>query len=375
VTIVVVGAGIIGCSVAYELAVRGASVRVIDFRAAGDATRASAGTLAPYIEGHSPALRALGIASLALYDEFVRRVTADGGHDVEYARTGTLQVARDAIELTELVAEARDLGAAGVPHDLVDARDVRQLEGGLADVSGGLLLPEHGFVATQALTQGLAQAAQRVGAVLLTARATRVMPTLQGVEVTTPDELLSADAVVIAAGSWSGQLGAEPPANGHRITGQPPTTDHQPVRPIRGQLVHLRFDTPVVGRVIWGSGCYAVPWKDGSLLVGATVEDVGFDQSSTPEGVRSLARAVADLIPACRGARVQEVRVGLRPMTPDGLPAIGRSSTMRNVFYATGHYRTGVLLAPLTASLIADLVVDGRERPELALVRPGRLGL
>lgn len=376
-TIIVVGAGVVGCSIAYELASRGTQVRVVDPRGAGaGATRASAGTLAPHIEGHAPALGALGVGSLALYDDFVRRVTAESRQAVEYARTGTLQVARDAIELAELVVAARDLAAAGVAHEVLDAHGVRQLEGGLADVSGGLLIPEHGFVAPQALTKALAHAAQRLGATLLDTRVTSVTASPHGVEVATPAEILTADAVVIAAGSWSSEFRTQRPAN-HQppTTNQPPTTTHQPVRPIRGQLVHLRLDEPPVGRVIWGSACYAVPWKDGSLLVGATVEDVGFDESPTPDGVRSLVLAVADLIPASRGARVQEVRVGLRPKTPDGLPAIGRSSTMRNVFYATGHYRTGVLLAPLTASLIADLVVEGRERPELALVRPGRLGL
>jgi glycine/D-amino acid oxidase-like deaminating enzyme len=162
-----------------------------------------------------------------------------------------------------------------------------------------------------------------------------------------------ADAVVVATGAWAGD----------------------PVRPIRGQLVHLRFDAPPVDRVIWGNRCYAVPWRDGSLLVGATVEDVGFDESSTPDAVRNLSVAAAELIPAARGARIASVRVGLRPETPDGLPLVGRSSTMPSVFFATGHYRTGVLLAPLTARLVADLVLHGREDPLLALLSPGRLGL
>jgi glycine/D-amino acid oxidase-like deaminating enzyme len=111
------------------------------------------------------------------------------------------------------------------------------------------------------------------------------------------------------------------------------------------------------------------------VLVGATVEDVGFDERTTVDGVRGLLNAAVELIPALRHARFQEVRAGLRPKTADELPAIGRSSTMPHVFHAIGHYRNGVLLAPLTAALIADLVLDGRARPELALVRPDRLGL
>jgi glycine oxidase len=354
VTIIVVGAGIVGCSIACELASRGASVRVVDPRRAGEgATRASAGTLAPFIEGHLPSLRALGASSLALYNEFIGRLSRDSGAEIEYARSGTMQIARSSGEAAALAAAARELDACTVRHDLLDARGARDLEPGLAGVSAALVIPDHGFVAVQALTAALQRCAVRAGAAWMAERMTAVTPTASGVEVATTGGNLAADAVVIATGAWSGD----------------------PVTPIRGQLVHLRLEAPLVHRVIWGTDCYLVPWRDGSLLVGATVEDVGFDESPTPEGVRSLMQAAAGLVPAVRGARIQEVRVGLRPATPDGLPAIGRSSTMRNVFYATGHYRTGVLLAPLTASLVADLIVDGRERPELALVRPDRLGL
>ena len=148
-----------------------------------------------------------------------------------------------------------------------------------------------------------------------------------------------------------------------------------PVRPIRGQLVHLRFPEPPVSHVIWGTRGYLVPWQDGSLLVGATSEDVGFDERATAAGVQGLLERAGELVPAARTARFVEVRVGLRPLTADELPVIGASSTMRGVYYATGHYRNGVLLAPLTALMIADLLLDGRERQEHAAVRPDRFGL
>jgi thiazole synthase len=147
------------------------------------------------------------------------------------------------------------------------------------------------------------------------------------------------------------------------------------VRPIRGQLLSLSMDPRPAARVIWGTDCYVVPWKDGTVLVGATVEDVGFDESTTAAGIRGLLTAAIELMPALEHATFREARAGLRPKTADELPAIGRSSTMPHVFYAAGHYRNGVLLAPLTASLIADLVIEGRERPELADVRPDRFGL
>jgi glycine oxidase len=399
VTIVVVGGGIVGCSIAYELASRGARVQVVEPRDAGKgATHASAGTLAPYIESHSLAERLSGVPrslaerpggiprslaerldgvppssfrqlcvrSLAMFDGFIERVSRDARAEIEYQRSGTLQVARNSSESAELARLAQDLGNAGVDCEHVDACGARTLEGGLGEVSGALLIPEHGYVAAQVLTCALKQAAINLGAVWSTTRATAVGPSAHGVVVQTPGGPLAADAVVIAAGSWSSAFRDQSIETG---------TPVEPVRPIRGQLVQLRLDEPPARRVIWGKDCYLVPWRDGSVLVGATTEDVGFDESSTPEAVRTLVMAAAELVPAVRGARVQEVRVGLRPKTADGLPAIGPSSTMPGVFYATGHYRTGVLLAPLTASLIADLLIASREQPELAYLRPARLGL
>jgi glycine/D-amino acid oxidase-like deaminating enzyme len=127
--------------------------------------------------------------------------------------------------------------------------------------------------------------------------------------------------------------------------------------------------------VVWGADGYLVPWEDGRLLVGATVEDVGFDESVTTEGVQRLLECVQALLPAARSAKCEGARAGLRPATPDELPIIGASSTMPGVYYATGHYRNGVLLAPLTAIMVADLILNGYEREGLALVRPERFGL
>jgi glycine oxidase len=363
VTIVVVGAGIVGWAIAYELVSRGARVHVVDARGSGlGATRASAGILAPYIEGHIPELRALAVRSLGLYDRFIERVTADSGSSVEYERGGTLQVAFDAGEHQLLCSTAAALRDAGVAHAVLDASGTHALEPQVAaNIIGALHILDHGYVAPGALVHALATAATQRGALLTTARVTSIAGG-ETPSVVTATERIEGDAVVVAAGSWSGFLaggGAETPA----------------VKPIRGQLLQLRLTARAASRVIWGAGCYLVPWRDGTVLAGATVEDVGFEETATVAGVQHLLRESAMLLPILQHAAFEDVRTGLRPLTADELPAIGPSSTMRQVFYATGHYRNGVLLAPLTAALLADLLLDARRSPELALVRPDRLGL
>ena len=351
VQITVIGAGIVGLAIAHELASRGAGVRIVDARGAGQgATWASAGILAPHIEGHSDGLLKLGVASLQEYDRFVDRLTEDSDQLIEYQRSGTLQVALTAEEARRLSAAAARLASARVRHELLDAAAARRLEPALGDFTLALHVPEHGYVGVRSLVSALVEALAERDVVIAESQ-------VQDLHA----EAERADAVVVAAGSWSQDL----PAPGKGV----------PVRPIRGQIVHLRLPRPPASRVIWGERCYLVPWEDGSVLVGATSEDVGFDERATAAGVRSLLDRGTELLPELNAAFFDEVRVGLRPATPDELPVIGASSTMRGVFYATGHYRNGVLLAPITALAVADLVLDGRERPELADVRPDRFGL
>jgi glycine oxidase len=372
VNVTVVGAGIVGCATAYELARRGAQVRVIDPGEPGrGATRASAGMLAPFIEGHFSSLLDLGVRSLALYDDFVQRVRLDSGIEVEYARSGTLQIAAADDEMARLAALARTLSEAGVAHSLLDGPSVRRLEPGLSpDVRRALLIPSHGYVAASRLTSALVAAAVKRGVVFERASVTQMGHGPSGVCLHTSAGRIESDAAVVAAGSWSpriivgdvvGDVVASPAAS-------------PVVRPVRGQLVHLQTASPVATHVIWGPGCYIVPWKDGTALVGATVEEAGFDDRPTAGGVRGLLNAAVGWCPALEHAVFTGVRVGFRPGTADELPIVGRAS-VPNVFYATGHFRSGVLLAPLTASLIATLMIDGREGPGLETMRPGRFGL
>ena len=363
--IIVVGAGVIGCAVAHELARRGTSVQVVDDRTAGmGATQASAGVLAPYIEASDgSALLALTSRSLDLFDDFVASATAASGMRVGYRRTGTLDVALTDEAMRRFVATADALTRRGVDVELVDSLAARAREPHLtADVVGGLSIPSHGFVVAGELTRALAAAARRHGAQLVEhGRVRRISALGDEIVVHTDRGSLSSNGVVLAAGSWAGQVDVD-------------GAERVPVRPVRGQLLHLGWQGPPLRRVTWSERCYLVPWDDGTLLVGATVEDAGFDERTTLAGVHDLVEAAVELTPHAWTASFQAAKVGLRPATPDELPVIGRSAVLPNLMYATGHYRNGVLLAPLTAKLVADAILDNKQDPMLEATRPQRFG-
>ena len=364
--IIVVGAGIIGCAIAHELARRGASVEVVDDRPVGmGATQASAGILAPFIEARegNPLLD-LAVRSLDLYDAFIARVVADAGTAVSYRRTGTIDVALDQHDLETLRTTAGVLERRGVPALMLDAATTRSEEPHLADgVLGALLIEAHGFVAAGELTRALASAARRHGAQLIEPNRVRTIASRRGEMVVETDKgSLTGGAVVLAAGSWSGDITIEGVAR------------KPPIHPVRGQLLHLGSRGVPLRRVTWSSRCYLVPWDDGTVLVGATAEDAGFDERATAAGVRDLLEAVCDLTPRAWSASFLGARVGLRPATSDGLPIVGASCVIPNLMYATGHFRNGILLAPLTAQLVADALLENRLDAALQIVSPSRFG-
>jgi glycine oxidase len=361
---VVVGAGVIGLAVADALARRGAEVVVLDRRAPGrGASQASAGILAPYTEADAASpLLALGTRSLQLFDDFIAGAAARSGRRIEYARSGTLEVALDAHDAQQLQAARAWLDAAGVASDWLDAPALRAAAPAVTPAAlGALKIHAHGFVGVTSLVAALAQSARRAGAIIVTpAEAIRITPTRDQVEVRAGEERYHAESVVIAAGSWSRRV---------RVDG----VAELPVRPVRGQLLHLNWTAGAPpASVVWGPRCYTVPWSDGSLLVGATMEEVGFDESTTADGIRALTEAVVELLPGARAAAFIEARAGLRPATPDGLPAIGPLRAAPRVVMATGHFRNGILLAPLTAEVVADYVIDGKSDPVFEITSPGR---
>ena len=364
--IIVIGAGIIGCAVAYELARRGASVQVIDDRQPGmGATQASAGMLAPFTEAkdRNTVFLDLAVRSLDLYDEFVARVTQTSKMSVGYQRTGTIDVASTDERMAALRDVATRLQSRGVPLTLLDAAAARVAEPHLGhSVAGALFIGAHGYVQASELTRALVAAAQHHGAQFVEgSRASGVTKRGADLVVETGRESLTAGAVVVTAGSWAGQIDV---VGGARV----------PVRPVRGQLLHLAWQGAPLQRVTWGDHCYMVPWDDGTLLLGATQEEVGFDERTTVDGVRQLMNAACELVPDAAKASLMSARVGLRPGTPDTMPIIGWSQAAPNLMYATGHFRNGVLLSPLTAQLVADAMLSNNIDPALAAIGPLRFG-
>jgi glycine oxidase len=263
----------------------------------------------------------------------------------------------------ELIAVDAAARAAGVRCVMMDALQVRDLEPLVTPaVAAGAFIPDHGVVVPASLSQALTKAAATRGANFETDQVERVVPCEGGgFGVQTSRKRFRARRVVVAGGSWSGQLAIE---------GIP----RLPVRPVRGQLMHLTSPGPSLRRVIWGSGCYIVPSLAGPLSIGATMEEAGFDERVTVAAVRQLLGAAAELLPALCQAGFTGARVGLRPATPDQMPIMGRSQKFPGLFYATGHFRNGILLAPLTGRVLADLVLENREDTVLETTSPQRFG-
>jgi glycine oxidase len=353
---VVVGAGIIGCAIGRELAVRGVVCTVIDDRpVGGGATHASAGMLAPYVEAHDGGpLLDLAVRSLDLYDDWIAAVRRESGIDIEYRRIGTLEVALASTHAAEL---RRRAAAAGVPTTWLGPEAAKTAHPALGAIAGALLTPAHGYVAAPQLAAALARAAERHGTIFRRAAVQRIFRLGSSFRVITTDGECDATTVVIAAGAWTNNI------DGIRTP---------PLRPVRGQLLHLGWRGDPLSTIVWGPECYIVPRADGTLLVGATVEDVGFDERTTAKGVRDLLDAACLLLPAARDATFLEARAGLRPATPDELPVLGSDSDTPAIVHASGHYRNGVLLAPITAKVIGDLIVEGKRDSCLDAFGPGR---
>ncbi|MEV6111847.1 glycine oxidase ThiO [Streptomyces sp. NPDC052109] len=362
--VLVIGGGIIGLVTAWRAAQRGLATAVVDPEPGGGAARVAAGMLAAVTELHygEERLLALNLESARRYPDFAAELTELTGHDLGYRRCGTLAVALDADDRAHL----RELHAlqqrSGLASEWLSGRECRRLEPMLAPgVRGGLRVDGDHQIDPRLLAAALVAACERAGVVFHRAWAERLdVAGDRATGVTTADGTgLRAGQVVLAAGSMSGRLAGVPEAL------------LPPVRPVKGQVLRLTvprryapFLSRTVRAVVRGSHVYLVPRENGELVVGATSEELGWDTTVTAGGVYELLRDAHELVPGITELPLTETRAGLRPGSPDNAPLLGPSG-LDGLLLATGHYRNGVLLTPVTGDVLAQLLADG-ELPEAA---------
>jgi glycine oxidase len=325
--VIIAGAGIIGVSLALELRERGRAVLVLD-RAApgGEASSAAAGMLAPSDPETPPALRPMAFASASIFPEFVRKLETAGKMQVDFRRFGTIALLRD----EPAPAEYRSLAE----------NELHRLEPSLQSTGQSAFFVQEDSVDPHLLMQAALAAAGNLGVKMRgDAPVQDIRPRDNGVEVLTPADTFFAPCVVDCRGAWSGA----------------------PVRPRKGQMLYVQPQTAVLQHVLRAPDVYLVPRSSGKILIGATVEDVGYDKSVDPATVHALFSAAAKYLPELASAPITKSWAGLRPGTPDGLPILGVTE-MPGVLIASGHFRNGILLAPITAKIMANLV-EGRPSP------------
>lgn len=382
-TVLVVGGGIIGLAVAWRAAQRGLAVTLLDPDPGRGANRVAAGMLAPVTElqyGEEPLLE-LGIASNERYADFAAELAAASGRPdaaaLGYRPCGTLAVALDTDDRAELREVFAFQQRLGLDVEWLTGRECRRLEPMLApSVRGGTLVRGDHQVDGRRLGAALVDACRAAGVVLRAERAERLALDRDGGRavgvVTGGGELLTADQTVLAAGAWSGSLPGVPEAA------------RLPLRPVKGQVVRLRMETvrgpfpagsPFLTRnvraVVRGVHLYLVPRESGELVVGATTEEEGFDTTVTAGGVYELLRDAHELVPGVTELPLLETGAGLRPGTPDNAPLLGPTA-LPGLIAAAGHHRNGVLLTPVTADLIAELLATGEVPPLARAFSPSR---
>lgn len=353
--VVIAGAGLIGLAVAFELAERGATVRVFDTGEPGRAASwAGAGMLAPYTEAvDDQAFLDLCAASLAAYPEFVERVREGSGVDPKLRLDGMVNAAFDKKQFEHVAARVRDLRDGGIACELLDRGETLALEPSLgASVLGAAVVRCEGSVDNRRLGRALLSACIARGVLVSQVASIGVeCDERRALGVRTDRGFVPASAIVNACGAWAGSLDGVPAAY------------LPPVFPVKGQMLSLALPDGFVRRPVWVPGAYFVPRDDGRLLVGATVESEGFDTRVTAEGMHALLDAALAAAPSLRGFSIAETWAGLRPGSPDGRPFIG-ATPLEGFYLATGHFRNGILLAPATATLVADAIAGRRAATE-----------
>lgn len=365
-TVVVIGGGAIGLAIAWRAAQRGHSVCVLERGELGAGTsHVAAGMLAPVTEADAGelALLELGLRSARAWPAFADELAAASGADPGLRCCGALVVARDADEAAALERELALRLELGLDVERLLASAARRLEPALAPTLRlALDVPGDHAADPRLLVPALAEAARRAGAQLRTGAAVKAIRSgggrVTGVELA-GGELVEAGEVVVAAGAWSGAIAGIPESA--RI----------PLRPVKGQIMRLRdpHGPGLLERIVRFEGGYLVPRGDGRYVLGATMEERGFDTTVTAGGLYELLRDAGELVPGIHELVVEETAAGLRPATPDNAPVLGRPADLDRLVWATGHHRNGILLAAVTGDIVAG-ILDGDTAP--AAFAPGR---
>ncbi|HXN00113.1 MAG TPA: glycine oxidase ThiO [Candidatus Dormibacteraeota bacterium] len=344
--VAIAGAGLIGSAIALELARAGLHVGVFDRQEPGrEASWASAGILSPAPEnpGMIPMVP-VGMASMALYPEFIANVEGISRRDTGYRKKGTMEAlfSRNAREeLSTLVALHHGLG---LKAEALSADEAREMEPALSeDIEAAMFRPDEGAVDNRALTGAVLEAAKISGVEIFADKGVRAVSRAGNrcTGLLIQNETVEAEFTVVAGGCYSGEIEGVAP--------------YAPVAPAKGQILALRHSDVKIGRVLWSENIYLVPRPDGRVIAGATVENAGFDKHLTAGGLQKLVNGATELAPQLASARVEEIWAGLRPDSPDHLPIIGPTD-VDGLLIATGHFRSGIVLAPITAKLICEWI-------------------
>lgn len=367
--VVIVGGGVVGCSIAYHLRKAGVSVMVIDQGEIGaEASSAAAGLLAPLgsLAGPGPFADLL-LASFALFPSMVPELEDASGMRVEYEQTGALRVVRNTKNVPNLRKRMKAWQPLGLHMHWLSGEEARQLEPTLApDVCAALYAPQESQIKASQVVKAFGHAADNLGATLRShTRITGIQQQHDRVAalITSQGDTIPCHQLIIASGAWSAQWSAL-------------LNIELAVTPQRGQILALRQPAPPLHHIIFGEAAYLAPKQDGTVVVGATREEVGFDKQMTAGGVAWLLSTASRLIPSLEQSAIERMWAGLRPKTPENLPILGAAPGWQNVTLATGHGSVGIMLSAITGQTLSELLVTG-VAPELirpfALNRPAAL--
>ena len=369
--VVVIGGGVIGLTIARALAHRGAGeICLIERASLGhEASFAAAGMLAPQAEANSQDdFFRLACQSRDLYPDFASSLYDETGIDVELDTTGTLYIALTYHDLVEIEKRYEWQTAAGLEVEKLTASQALELEPCISQsVRGALRFPRDLQVENRRLLSALANSVAKLGVTVLSGTTVesvkierdevRGVHTLRG--------FISCPNVVVAAGTWSSLLKLSQPSEKRAMM----------VDPVRGQMISFDARPQLTRHVIYSPRGYIVPRRDGRLLAGSTSEHAGFAKQVTAGGISAILQHAQEISPSVSALPIVDTWAGLRPRAPDSLPVLGPCDEIGGLFYATGHYRNGILLAPVTGELIAEAVVTGVSSPLLGPFSPSRFDL